>query len=153
MICAAHNVGGKWVRERIWISPQPSHTATGNGQPLWGNSIHLSSTLKKIESRRHFRWFNGVNMRTVQLHDHQGLTMDYWVQCKISHFSRVHLTERNGWTLAEILKVICFANKPVMDLASDTLDTTACIESHSLGGHLYSIFLVAQMYFWYWFWL
>lgn len=34
--------------------------------------------------------------------------VDYWVRCKISHFSRVHLTRRNGWTLAGILKVAHF---------------------------------------------
>lgn len=62
----------KWMREWVWIPRQTvatRHTQTGNGQPLWGNSIQLSSTVKKIESCRHLGWFNGVNIHTVELHD------------------------------------------------------------------------------------
>lgn len=44
------------------------HTQTGNGQPLWGNSIRSSSTVKKIESCRHLGGrFNGVNIYTAEL--------------------------------------------------------------------------------------
>lgn len=93
-ICAVtfcNGVKKNWKTKWIWASPSSlaaRRTQTGNGQALWGNSIHLSSTVKKIESLRHLRWFNGVNILTV-LHNDLSKTgfMDYWVQCKISHFS------------------------------------------------------------------